>query len=77
MANLTITVSDAVLKRARMRALQRDESVNAHLAEALRRYADAEDSGDRMAAVLAAARASQHGSGKGGRTWVREDAHRG
>ena len=40
MANLTITVDEATLKRARLRAVQRDESVNAHLAEALRRYAD-------------------------------------
>ena len=31
MANLTITVDDAVLKRARIRALTRDESLNAYL----------------------------------------------
>ncbi len=77
MANLTITVDDATLKRARIRALQRDESVNAYLADALRRYADADTDDEGMAAVLAAARASRHGSGAQGRTWRRDDLHRG
>lgn len=77
MANLTISVDDATLKRARLRALQRDESVNAVLAEALRRYADASEQAEPMAAVLASARASRYGSGPGGRRWTRDDAHRG
>ncbi len=77
MANLTITVDEATLKRARMRALQRDESVNAYLAEALRRYADAGDADLRMAQVLALAESSSYGSGQGGRTWVRDELHRG
>lgn len=77
MANLTISVDDATLKKARLRALQRDESVNAHLAEALRRYANASDSDDRMTAVLIEADRSTHGSGPGGRTWNRDELHRG
>lgn len=77
MANLTISVDDATLKRARLRALERDESVNAYLAEALRRYADAGDQQEPMTAVLSAARRSSYGSGPGGRLWTREDAHRG
>ena len=40
MANLTISVDDATLKRARLRALQRDESVNAYLAERDRQRAE-------------------------------------
>ncbi|HQV58966.1 MAG TPA: hypothetical protein PKV27_13195 [Ilumatobacteraceae bacterium] len=76
MANLTITVDEATLKRARLRAVQRDESVNAHLAEALRRYADG-DSSERMARVVALARQSTHGSGPTGRAWTREELHRG
>lgn len=67
MANLTISVDDATLKRARLRALQRDESVNAYLAEALRRYADAGDAMETMARVLSIAEASTHGTGRGGR----------
>lgn len=76
-ANLTITVDDATLKRARLRALQRDESVNAYLADALRRYADAADADSRMSRVLELAQACSYGSGPRGRTWTREDAHRG
>ncbi|HHV21034.1 MAG TPA: hypothetical protein GXZ30_05805 [Propionibacterium sp.] len=77
MANLTISVDDATLKRARLRALQRDESVNAYLAEALRRYADAGDAEDRMARVLAVAEGSRYGTGSGGRKWTRDELHRG
>ncbi len=39
MANLTITVDDLTLKRARMRALEEDTSVNALLREYLEEYA--------------------------------------
>lgn len=39
MANLTITVDEQVLRRARIRALQRDASVNRHRAETLEWYA--------------------------------------
>lgn len=39
MANLTITVDEQTLKRARMRALQEDTSVNAVLREYLEEYA--------------------------------------
>lgn len=76
MANLTITVDDATLKRARLRALQRDESVNAHLAETLRCYADATAAHEKMARVLECAEASSHGSGPGCRTWTRDEVHR-
>lgn len=38
MANLTITVADEVLKRARMRAVERGTSVNAVLREFLETY---------------------------------------
>lgn len=75
MANLTITVDDGTLKRARLRALQRDESVNAYLAESLRRYADADDA-DPMTRVLVAAERSTSGSGRGGRSWNRDELHR-
>ncbi|OLT17768.1 hypothetical protein BJF80_00040 [Serinicoccus sp. CUA-874] len=77
MANLTITVDAATLKRARVRALQRDESVNAFLAQALARYADGDDAAGHMDRVLAAAAATSQGSGPGGRTWTRDELHRG
>ena len=77
MANLTISVDDATLKRARLRAVQRDESVNAFLADALRRYADGGERPEPMSAVLSAARRSGYGSGPQGRQWTRDFAHRG
>lgn len=75
MANLTITVDDTTLKRARLRALERNESVNAYLAEVLRRYADAD--GTAMAEVIALARDSEAGTQGGGRSWTRDELHRG
>jgi hypothetical protein len=77
MANLTISVDDATLKRARLRALQRGESVNTFLADALRRYADGGERPEPMNAVLLAARRSAYGSGPQGRQWTRDDARRG
>lgn len=55
---------------------QRDESVNAHLAESLRRYADADDAGQLMERVLAVEAVSTHGSGRQGRAWTRDELHR-
>lgn len=75
MANLTITVDDATLKRARLRALERNESVNSYLADVLRRYADADDSA--MAEVIALARTSEAGADGSGRSWTRDELHRG
>lgn len=75
MANLTITVDDATLKRARLRALERNESVNSYLADVLRRYADADDSA--MAEVIALARTSEAGVDGSGRSWTRDELHRG
>jgi len=43
MTNVTITVDETTLKRARVRAIERGESVNQFLAEQLRRYAEADD----------------------------------
>lgn len=40
MANLTITVDEATLKRARIKAIERGESVNKILADRLREYAE-------------------------------------
>lgn len=75
MANLTITVDDMTLKRARLRALERNESVNSYLAEVLRRYADAD--GGAMSEVIALARASQAGADGSDRLWTRDELHRG
>jgi hypothetical protein len=74
--NLTITVDAETLRRARVRAVQRGESVNAMLAEALRRYADDTRPGDVFASIEAVADAHRLGSDSGERTWSRDDLQR-
>ncbi|HNQ06718.1 MAG TPA: hypothetical protein PKH97_05970 [Tetrasphaera sp.] len=77
MANRTITVDDATLKRARLRALERNKSVNACLAQPLRRYADAGEADEKMARVLTIAEASTARNGPDGRAWTRDELHGG
>ncbi len=75
MGNLTITVDDELLRRARVRAVEQGTSVNAILREELARYAG-DDAGDRAAdAFLRIARASTASSGPGGRTWTRDELY--
>ncbi len=76
MANLTITVDDGTLKRARMRALEQDTSVNAVLREYLEEYAGSRrEQIEAARRILEASRVSRSGSGPGGRQWKREDAY--
>jgi plasmid stability protein len=76
-ANLTITVPEDVLHRARVRAARERTSVNAVLRADLARYANDDDEVARawqqfvrLAGQLGAT------SGPGGRTWTREDIQR-
>ncbi|HEX5086797.1 MAG TPA: hypothetical protein VFV89_03250 [Nocardioides sp.] len=73
MPNLRITVDAETLKRARARAAQHGESVNAMLAEALRRYADDTRPDDVFASIEAVADAHALGRDSGERTWIRDD----
>jgi plasmid stability protein len=72
--NLTITVDDDVLKRARLRALQEDTSVNAVLRSFLEAYADA---GEREQAAIAdlIALSLESTAGRGAATWTRDALH--
>ncbi len=74
MSNLTITVDDEVLKRARVRALQQGTSVNAVLREYLAAFAG----GESMLAVRKrfgelARRAASASAGR--RPWTRDELH--
>lgn len=78
MTNLTITVDAQTLKRARMRALEEDTSVNAVLREYLEEYAGIrQEQLEAARRILEDARKGGAGSGPGGRTWTREDAYEG
>lgn len=82
MANLTISVDEEVLKRARIRALERGTSVNAVLAEYLRAFAGEAHLQARATRSLVALAAENSKVGgrarakaRSGRGWNREDLH--
>ncbi len=77
MANLTIRVDEEVLKRARIRALEEDSSVNAVLAKYLEQYARADElkrnREQALQSLLELADRCQ--AGRGGKTWTRDELH--
>ena len=75
MANLTITIDDELLKRARVRAIEQGTSVNSLVREYLISFAGGSPLGRAMQEVLAMSRQSTAGSGEQGRTWKREDLY--
>lgn len=75
MSNLTVTVDGRVLRRARLRALERGTSVNAVVTEYLARYAGESTTGEALAGFLELAAATDAGSGTQGRTWARDELH--
>jgi hypothetical protein len=82
MANLTITVDDEVLKRARMRALEQGTSVNALLSEHLARFARTRDQqAEALDGLFALADRNRREGGaerarrRGRRAWKRDDLH--
>ena len=74
MANLTITVDEQTLKRARIRALEEGGSVNRFLARQLARYArgdlaeEARESAERLVAL-----SEKIAGSSGGQGWTREE----
>ena len=67
MTNLTITVDEQTLKRARMRALEEDTSVNAVLRNYLEEYSgvrqERREAGRRLLELSEKSRASSEGKG--------------
>jgi hypothetical protein len=80
-ANLTISVDDEVLKRARMRALEQGTSVNAILAERLQAFAREGEAQARATQSLIALAKENRRRGKPGgkrhrgRRWSRDELH--
>jgi plasmid stability protein len=72
--NLTLTVDDELLRKARIRALEQGTSVNALVREYLEQFAGSSAS-DAMGAFLALARRSRASSGARGRSWSRDELH--
>jgi hypothetical protein len=76
LANLTIVVDEVTLKKARMRALEEDTSVNAVLREYLEEYAGRrQEQLEAARRIIESSRELRSGSGPGGRKCKREDAY--
>jgi plasmid stability protein len=74
MGNLTITVDEESLKKARVRALQEGTSVNALLREFLDSYAGVRR-GQQEAAGRIVTLSRKSKSRRGGRTWTRDELY--
>ncbi len=74
MSNLTITIDDEVLRRARVRAAEQDTSVNSVLRDYLEAYAASGATWEQAAdAILRLS--SQSRSGRGDARWTRDELH--
>ena len=74
MGNLTITVDDESLKKARIRALQEGTSVNALLSEFLDSYSGvSREQREATSRIAGLSRASQ--SRRDGLKWTRDELH--
>jgi hypothetical protein len=75
MVSLTLSIDEDLLRRARIRALEQNTSVNALFREWLENYADPDRQRRATEEILSIAGRSRAASGPGGRTWTREDAY--
>jgi plasmid stability protein len=74
-ANLTLSLDDDLLKRARIRALERDTSVNALVRGYLEDFAATGPQPSAMAGFLTLTESVHAGSGPRGRSWTREQLY--
>lgn len=75
MANLTLSIDDEVLKRARIRALEQGTSVNALVREYLERFADADRQGEILRSLVELADRVSAGTEGLGRSWQRAELY--
>ena len=74
MANLTITIDDEALKKARLKALEQGTSINALLRNYLESYAGVHGRQQQASrAILGLASRSRSSSGSA--SWTRDDLH--
>ncbi|MGH3154339.1 MAG: DUF6364 family protein [Streptosporangiaceae bacterium] len=75
MTNVTLAIDEQVLRRARIRAMQRGTSVNALVRDYIARLAGESEAADGVAEFLGIVSGAGASSGPEGRTWTREDLH--
>jgi len=74
MSNLTITVDDEALRRARLKAMEQGTSINALLRDYIESYSGCRS--DQIAAMEALLELSRSTSSRsGGHRWSREELH--
>jgi len=74
-ANLTLTIDDDLLRRARVRALESGTTVNALVRHYLEAYGDPDSTRRAMREFGEIADRANASSGPGGRTWTREELY--
>lgn len=75
MGNLTLSIDDELLKRARIRALEQDTSVNSLVRDVLQKFVTNGSEPSGMKDFLAWAKTVHAGSGPEGRTWTRDELY--
>ena len=75
MSNLTLSIDDTLLKRARIRALEEGTSVNAVVREFLTAYAGGDPTEPAILRFIERATQFPASSGSEGRSWTREGLH--
>jgi hypothetical protein len=74
-ANLTLSIDDAVLRRARIRAIESGTTVNAIVRDYLNDFAGTDRARRAVQGFLEIAERSTAGSSSDGRAWTREDLY--
>ena len=75
MANLTLSIDDEALRRARIRALEQGTSVNSLVREYIEGFAGESPAARAVEEILELASTTRSGSGPGGRKWKREELY--
>ncbi len=75
MANVTLTLDDDLLRRARIRALEQGTSVNGLVREYLQSFAGESPASQALAEFLSATEQTRATSGSAGRGWTRDELY--
>ena len=75
MTNLTLTIDEETLRKARIRALELGTSVNALVRDYIGQLAGRSTAADGLAEFFAATEGAGAGSGAEGRNWSRDDLY--
>lgn len=75
MTNLTFSVNDVLLERARIKALEEGTSVDTLLREYLKAYVGTPQTRRALAGFAELADQFEAGSGGSGRSWTRDELH--